>query len=638
MASSLLRKATVGAGLALGTAFVYHQVRGTQEYRDRSDLTHMTPTYRPHLHNMPTREEQIKALQEREYDILVIGGGATGCGVALDAASRGLRTALVERQDFSSGTSGKSTKLIHGGVRYLEKAFLNLDYGQFQLVKEALSERSNLLKISPHLSEELPIMLPIYKLWQLPYYWAGAKVYDYLAGRKGLESSYFLSRGKALEKFPMLKQDRLVGAMVYYDAQHNDARMNVALALTAASEGAALTNYTEVLELSKDADTGKVNGAIVLDRISNKKLKIRAKVVVNATGPYADAVRKMANESVEPIVSPSSGVHIVLPSYYSPRDMGLLDPATSDGRVIFFLPWEGSTIAGTTDAPCELSFTPKPDHNEIDFILSEVSSYLSKDVQVRREDVLAAWSGIRPLVRDPSKEKTEGLCRNHIVHVSDEGLLTVSGGKWTTYRQMAEDTVDMAVKSFDLKPKHKNSRTEEIFLVGAHDYYPNMYIQLIQEYGLDVGVAKHLAKTYGDRAVDVADLTQETGQRWPMRGIKLSQNYVYVEAEVLYAVREEYAVTAVDVLARRTRLACLNAAAARDCLPRVIELMAKELNWSKARRQTEFTQAEAFITGEMGLSQLGPKRGQPSRPIGKKKETATSYYGLRSTRRSGGGL
>ncbi|KAL6073037.1 hypothetical protein STEG23_000455, partial [Scotinomys teguina] len=334
----------------------------------------------------PSREAQLMTLQNTsEFDILVIGGGATGSGCALDAVTRGLKTALVERDDFSSGTSSRSTKLIHGGVRYLQKAIMNLDVEQYRMVKEALHERANLLEIAPHLSAPLPIMLPIYKWWQLPYYWVGIKLYDLVAGSNCLKSSYVLSKSRALEHFPMLQKDKLVGAIVYYDGQHNDARMNLAIALTAARYGAATANYMEVVSLLKktDPETGKerVSGARCKDVLTGQEFDVRAKCVINATGPFTDSVRKMDDTNAPVICQASAGVHIVMPGYYSPESMGLLDPATSDGRVIFFLPWEKMTIAGTTDSPTEITHHPIPSEEDINFILNEVRNYLSCDVE-----------------------------------------------------------------------------------------------------------------------------------------------------------------------------------------------------------------------------------------------------------------
>ncbi|KAG0253861.1 mitochondrial glycerol-3-phosphate dehydrogenase [Mortierella polycephala] len=532
------------------------------------------------------------------FDLLIIGGGATGAGCAVDAATRGLKVALVERDDFSSGTSSRSTKLVHGGVRYLEKAVRELDVEQYKLVKEALNERANFLKIAPYLSYQLPIMLPVYKWWQVPYYWFGSKAYDLLAGHQGMESSYFLSRGKALEAFPMLKNEKLVGAVVYYDGQHNDSRMNVALGLTAVQYGAVIANHVEVMELQKD-ENERLCGARVRDTMTGKEFNVKAKGIINATGPFTDGIRQMDDPSIQTIVSPSAGVHIILPNYYSPGTMGLLDPATSDGRVIFFLPWQGNTIAGTTDSPTKVTPNPMATEEEINWILGEVKNYLNPDVKVRRGDVLAAWSGIRPLVRDPAAKSTEGLVRNHMINVSKSGLLTIAGGKWTTYRAMAAETIDEAIKEFNLKPA-RDCTTDRVKLIGSHGYSKTMFIRLIQQFGLETEVAQHLANSYGDRAWAVASLAHTTGRRWPVFGRRVSGQYPYIEAEVRYAVRREYACTAVDVLARRLRLAFLNVHAALDALPRVVEIMAEELNWDQDRQDKETEDAKQFLT-TMGL-------------------------------------
>ncbi|NXW35821.1 GPDM protein, partial [Phaetusa simplex] len=556
----------------------------------------------PIKNDFPTREQQILALKTTsEFDVLVIGGGATGCGCALDAVTRGLKTALLERDDFSSGTSSRSTKLIHGGVRYLQKAIMKLDFEQYKMVKEALEERANLLEIAPHLSAPLPIMLPVYKWWQLPYYWFGIKLYDMVAGSQCLKSSYVLSKSRALELFPMLRKDELVGAIVYYDGQHNDARMNLAIALTAARYGAATANYAEVLRLLKTTDpaSGKqrVCGVRCRDVLTGQEFDVKAKCVINATGPFTDSVRKMDDQEVPNICQPSAGVHIVMPGYYSPDNMGLLDPATSDGRVIFFLPWEKMTIAGTTDSPTDVTSHPIPTEEDINFILNEVRNYLSVDVEVRRGDVLAAWSGIRPLVTDPNSKDTQSISRNHVVTISDSGLITIAGGKWTTYRAMAQDTIDAAIQAHDLKAG--SSKTVGLQLQGAEDWSPTLYIRLVQDYGLESEVAQHLASTYGDKAFEVAKIAQVTGKRWPIVGKRLVSEFPYIEAEVVYGVKE-YARTAVDMISRRTRLAFLNVQAAEEALPRIVDIMAKELNWSEQKKKEEFEAAKKFLYYEMG--------------------------------------
>ncbi|KAJ1930621.1 mitochondrial glycerol-3-phosphate dehydrogenase [Tieghemiomyces parasiticus] len=638
--------ATLAASAALGTGYLLYSQREALRARNPFALLGATPRAvhadaeaKPESPNAvndrplpfwspPSRCEMLNMLQgktkegqalarpeDEEFDLLVIGGGATGTGVALDAATRGLRVALVERDDFSAGTSSRSTKLVHGGVRYLEKAVWELDIGQYYLVKEALHERKTFLDIAPYLSQHLPIMIPVYKWWQMPYFWAGCKAYDLLAGSQGLESSYLLTRGKAIDAFPMLKKDQLKGALVYYDGQHNDSRMNVAIALTAISHGAVVTNHTEVTSLIKekgaDGAPEAVRGAVVRDALTGEEFTVRAKGVINATGPFSDAILNMDNPQAKDIVAPSSGVHIILPKYYSPDNMGLIDPNTSDGRVIFFLPWQGHTIAGTTDSPAPVEANPIPKEEEIQWILDEVRGYLDSDIKVRRGDVLAAWSGIRPLVRDPAAKNTAALVRSHMINVSPGKLLTIAGGKWTTYRNMAEETVDRAIQEYGLHPTN-GCVTSTTKLIGSHNYTENMFIKLVQSFGLETPVARHLAQDYGDRAWAVCAMAEPTGKRFPIFGRRLSQLHPYIEAEVRYAVKNEYACTAVDVLARRTRLAFVNAQAAKDAIPEVVDIMAKELGWDAARiekekRDTvEFLHAMGLPTAEDSSSPLPP--------------------------------
>ena len=434
-------------------------------------------------------------------------------------------------------------------------------------MREALHERKTFLEIAPHLTSHLPIMIAIHNWYQLPYFWIGAKVYDFLAGKQNMETSYYLSRGKTIERWNSIRKNNLVGSLVYYDGLHNDARMNVSLALTAVLEGAVVANHVEVTSLTKDKE-GEITGATMRDMFTGETWSTKATAVVNATGPFTDAIRKMDDPSAAEIVAPSLGTHIILPKYYSPDHMGLIDPNTEDGRVMFFLPWyphfllllftsiytsrQGNTIVGTTDDPTTLTYNPFPTENDIDWILSNLRKYIDPaDIRVRRGDVLAAWSGIRPLVRDPLAKNTESLVRSHLNTITPSGLVTIAGGKWTTYRQMAEDTVDAFVKHFGLEAGP--CRTKELKLIGAEGWRPTLYLPLIQIYGVETDVAKHLVESYGNRAWTVASLTEVTGERWPVRGIRLSKMYRYIEGEVRYAVKYEYAETAVDVLARRTR-------------------------------------------------------------------------------------
>ena len=449
---------------------------------------------------LKSRREHIRALKGSgalqtkngtgaSFDILIIGGGATGAGAALDAATRGLRVALVEQEDFASGTSSRSTKLVHGGVRYLEKAAFQLDPGQMKLVFEALRERQVLLKNAPHLVWSLPIATPCYKAWEVPYYWAGMKAYDFVAAASGSNSlpmSKFLNAKESLVAFPNLKytrddektQSSLKGTIVYQDGQFDDARLAVALATTAAKAGAVVANgirvekfvfAEETSESSGSSGSGnpasgsgnpaldqkkpkqkRVVGVVVrdLEKRGSKPFTVHASAVLNCTGPFTDSVRAMGDEKRAPIMTPAGGTHVVLPSHFAPTDLGLIIPKTKDGRVVFVLPWLGGLLAGTTDVVAPITLTPKPTRDEVDFILEAVAPYLQSPAT--RKDVTSAWSGIRPLASAPKAGdgdggKTENVSRDHVVHDENDGVVTVTGGKWTTYRLMAEHAVDAAI-------------------------------------------------------------------------------------------------------------------------------------------------------------------------------------------------
>lgn len=532
----------------------------------------------------PTRSERLARLGEETFDLLVVGGGATGAGVALDAATRGLNVALVERDDFAAGTSSRSTKLIHGGVRYLEKAVKEFDRSQFALVRDALKERAVLIRIAPHLARPLPLVTPLYHWFQVPYFLTGLKLYDWLAGKENLSPSRFVDAQEALRRFPMLNAEGLRGGVVYYDGQFDDARMNVALALTAAEDGAAVVNHAEVVGLRKD--DGRLSGAQVRDRLSGDEVEVRARVVVNATGPFSDAVRHLDDPSAAPMLTASSGIHIVLDARFSPPETGLLIPETEDGRVLFLLPWLGHTLVGTTDSPAPIEPHPKASEDDVDYVLRHVGKYFS--VPVEREDVKATWSGLRPLVSDPDASDTAGLSRDHVVNVSDSGLLTIAGGKWTTYRKMALDAVDQAIRLGDLTAGPSSTETRS--LVGAAGFAATGAGQLQESYGLDSDVASHLNRAYGDRADAVARLAADEGL-----AARLAPEHPYLEAEVIHAARAEMAHTTVDVLARRTRLGFLDRDAAIEAVPRVVELLAAEFAWDEARAAEDKADAVAYL-------------------------------------------
>ncbi|KAK7279005.1 hypothetical protein RJT34_24046 [Clitoria ternatea] len=558
---------------------------------------------------VPSREVQrsslIGASPSSPLDILVIGGGATGSGVALDAATRGLRVGLVEREDFSSGTSSRSTKLIHGGVRYLEKAVFKLDYGQLKLVFHALEERKQVIDNAPHLCHALPCMTPCFDWFEVVYYWIGLKMYDLVAGARLLHLSRYYSAKESVELFPTLaregKDRSLRGTVVYYDGQMNDARLNVGLACTAALAGAAVLNHAEVVSLLKDDVGEKIIGARIRDNLTGKEFDTYAKVIVNAAGPFCDSVRKMADKNARDMICPSSGVHIILPDYYSPEGMGLIVPKTKDGRVVFMLPWLGRTVAGTTDSNTSITFLPEPHEDEIQFILDAISDYLN--VNVRRTDVLSAWSGIRPLAMDPTAKNTESISRDHVVFEDHPGLVTITGGKWTTYRSMAEDAVNAAIKSGKLTPAN-GCITNNLRIVGGEGWDPASFTVLSQQYTrmkvthrgkvvpgvMDTASAKHLSHAYGALAERVAAIAQNENL-----GKRLAHGYPFLEAEVAYCARHEYCESAVDFIARRSRLAFLDTDAAGRALPRVIQILAVEHKWDKSRQKQELQNAKEFL-------------------------------------------
>jgi glycerol-3-phosphate dehydrogenase len=474
-------------------------------------------------------------------------------------------------------------------------------------VFEALHERRRLLANAPHLTSELPIMMPCYAWWEVPYFWAGLKAYDAVAGRSGLTMSRYVSPREAARRFPTLAPHgpggaTLKGAIVYSDGAFDDARLALALALTAAAAGATVSNYTEVTRLLKDPATGRVTGAAVKDVLGGgREVEVHAKCVINAAGPFADGVRALADPAAPPMMTPSSGVHVTLPDYYSPQGTGLIIPKTRDGRVVFLLPWHDATIAGTTDDPCPVpARLPAASEDEVAFILDAVKEYLTVDV--RRSDVASAWSGVRPLAADPNATSTEATSRDHVVAVDPtSGLVTIAGGKWTTYRLMAADAVDAAVAAAGLAPA-RGCSTRALPLVGAAGWSPALFTEVAQSYtvphrpgAIDTRVAKHLAASYGGRAHAVTRVAEAEGL-----GRRLTRGHPELEAEVVYAARSELCETAVDFVARRTRMAFTDVAATEDAVPRVIELLAREKGWGPLRRRREAARVAEFLASFKG--------------------------------------
>jgi glycerol-3-phosphate dehydrogenase len=494
------------------------------------------------------------------WDVLVVGGGATGLGAAVDAASRGYRAALVERGDFGQGTSSRSTKLVHGGVRYLRQ-------GHVGLVLSALRERAILLRLAPHLVQSLPCVVPGYARGEVGFYGLGLRLYDLLAGRRGLGRSQRLSAERTLEALPTLRADGLRGGVLYHDGLFDDARLLIALARTAAEQGAAVANYVEVERPLKRPD-GRIAGVIARDREDGRTLEIRARVVINATGPFGDALRRADVPTARPLIAPSQGAHLVLPRRFLPGDAALLVPRTPDGRVIFAIPWHDHVVVGTTDTPlAEPDPEPRPRPEEIAFLLETFAGYLERPAS--RGDVLSVFAGVRPLVRAGSSRKTAALSRDHHLEVSESGLVTIVGGKWTTYRRMGEDAVDRAATVGGLPRRPCVTRTLPIHGHRAPKPEPDP----LAVYGSD-------AEAIGELASARPELSR-----------RLHADLPIIAAEVAWAARLEMARSVEDVLCRRTRAAFLDARAAIAMAPDVAALLAAELgrdsNWSQA-------QVEAF--------------------------------------------
>lgn len=486
-----------------------------------------------------------------EADMVIIGGGATGLGIAVDASLRGLSVVLLESHDFAGGTSSRATKLVHGGVRYLAQ-------GNIALVREALHERRALLHNAPHLAQPLAFVVPGYRAWEVPFYGIGLKIYDALSGPDSLGPSRWLGRANTLASLPGVRPQGLRGGVQYWDGQFDDARLALVLARTAAAQGAQLLNYCPVVGLQHEG--GRISGVQWHDAAGTAQGTIRSRCVINATGVWVDQIRSMGSQGsgmqTSPLVQPSQGVHVVVDRSFMPGDQALLVPRTSDGRVLFAVPWLGRLILGTTDTPREdAPRDPLPFHQELDFILSEAARVLTR--APTRADIRSLWVGLRPLVRPPEKsdESTKSISREHTIEISPAGLVTVAGGKWTTYRAMAEDVLDRCVQAsfFERLPP---CQTAEFQLLGATDPQRD-------------GVSLHLEPgphLYGTEAALLAELPGAEA----MLGLGLS------ESMVRFAARYEYACTVEDVLARRHRMLFLDAALAHAAAPRVAQILAEE--------------------------------------------------------------
>ncbi|MBI2730979.1 MAG: glycerol-3-phosphate dehydrogenase/oxidase [Sphingobacteriales bacterium] len=493
------------------------------------------------------RNEMLQRLEKpAEWDIIIIGGGATGLGAAVDAASRGYKILLLEQYDFAKGTSSRSTKLVHGGVRYLAQ-------GNIKLVKEALRERGILLRNAPHITNNVAFVMPSYHWWEKYYYGFGLKIYDLLAGKLGLGKTEMLSKKATIKYLPTINPKGMSGGVVYHDGQFDDARLAINLAQTAVEQGATVINYCKVVGLRKGIK--KINGVFVQDVLNGKEYELKCKVVINATGVFTDDIIKMDDKERQELVSPSQGIHLVVDKKFFPGERSLMIPKTDDGRVLFAVPWHDKVVLGTTDTPVEEhSLEPVAFEDEIEFILSHVNRYLNVDIQ--RRDVKSVFAGLRPLVHMKGQKNTALLNRDHTIVVSVSGLVSITGGKWTTYRKMAKDVVNNA--AFVAKLPKKECITDELKIHG--------YTDIIN--------SNDPLHYYGSDAAKIKELQNE------IRLLKepIAEGLPYTKAEIIWAIRHEMAMTVEDVLARRTRLLFLDAKAAEISAPLVAKLMAEEMN------------------------------------------------------------
>lgn len=505
------------------------------------------------------RDQMIQKLSAHsEWDICIIGGGATGLGIAVDAASRGYKTILLEKYDFAKGTSSRSTKLVHGGVRYLQQ-------GNIKLVMEALKERGLLRKNAPHLVKNQSFVIPNYKWWEYPFYGIGLKVYDWMAGSLGLGPSQFLSREETLELAPTLDPEGLRGGVLYQDGQFDDARLAVHLAMTAADHSAAILNYFAVEGLLKSK--GKAAGVKAMDTIHHQTYEIKAKAIINATGVFTDSILKMDDNNTESLVSPSQGIHLVFDKEFLPSDTAIMIPKTDDGRVLFAVPWHHKIIIGTTDTPMtRIADEPVALQEEIDFVMQHITRYLTKEPAYK--DIRSIFAGLRPLVKGNTKN-TAALSRDHHISISNSELISITGGKWTTYRKMAEDVMEIAIHKAGLPDKECLTKNLPI-----HGYQPTDDFKApLYYYGTDADAIQSLIRNDKSLAATI------------------HPSLPFSKAEIVWAVREEMCMTIEDALSRRTRTLLLDARAAMEVASPIAILLAKELGrdetWIK-------NQADAF--------------------------------------------
>jgi len=548
---------------------------------------------------MRSREEAIQAIEGKSFDVCVIGGGATGSGCALDSQLRGLKTVQLEAEDFASGASSASTKMVHGGVRYLQNAIRHLDFEEFLVLKEALHERVPMLRNAPFLTNTRSFLVPCFDRMDVAYFFSGLKLYDWIAGRDSLAASVFISREETLRRMPEIASKNLLGAVVYADGQFDDARYNITLVQTFTEAGGETLNHAGVVAFEKDA-SGRLATAIVEEKVTRRTFPVHARCFVNATGPYADKIRTLATPASRPRIRLSKGVHIVLPAEVLSGREALLIPKTDDGRVLFAIPWLGSVLVGTTDEEINSFDEVHLRADEVHYLLLHLNRYLATPVSA--DQIVGGMAGIRPLLTSRKTRNTKKLARSHEVEVdSHSGLISIMAGKWTTYRAMAQDAIDAAQEKIGMQGSQ--CRTLNYKLAGSEGYSADYWQSLEKSYSLPEPTARQLAEKYGTRATDVMELVKQD----PQLALPLSPGVAALRAEALFAIRDEMAISIEDVLARRLGVQTQNWKAAIEAAPVVADILAHELGWPETIKKESIVQYDVKIRGLMQTAGVATK-------------------------------
>ena len=551
---------------------------------------------------MKSRAEELKNIAGREFDLCVIGGGATGAACALDAQLRGIRTVLLEAADFGGATSSAASKIIHGGVRYLEEAIKGADLKEYHVLLRALHERVRMLEAAPHLTRKLEFLVPSYHWIDVAYFEIGLKLYDWLAGEGRISPSKYLSVEETLKRMPALNPNELVGSVAYADGQFDDARYNLALVQTFTMTGGRALNYARVTDFQREV-RGKISGVRVNDELTSNNFAINCKVVVNATGPVSDSIRQLANSALQKRMRPSKGAHILLPLDVFPTEDALLIPKTEDGRVLFVIPWGGRLLVGTTEEEVSPETELLVTREDVEYLLRQVNQFLLRPLTP--DQIVSGFAGARPLVASEGERETKKLARDDVIEVDPgSGLISIMGGKWTTHRAMAEDTINTVCHAMGV-PETQAQNSQHV-LYGSEGFTDDYWEEICQKYKLSEDKARHLASKFGTAADTVLNLKKEDDRLMN----PIVSEYPAIQAEVVYSVRHEMAATIEDVLARRIGLQLFSWRNAIKAAPVVGQLIANEMGWSVPEMRSAVAQYAAKINRNLRMAGLESEESQ----------------------------